>query len=463
MSTVLVVDDEASIRRTLREILEYEGLTVDEARNGIEALTKVQEHSYDVALLDIKMPRKDGLEVLEVIVEKWPELPVIMISGHADVRTAVEATKTGAFHFIEKPPDLHQLLVTIRSALERGRLVTENRRMRQTITERREDELTPILGNSPAMGRIKALIERVAPTEARVLVTGEAGTGKELVAKWVHHLSRRKRGPLVAVNCAAIPAELIESELFGHEKGSFTGAIKQRIGKFEQAHKGTLFLDEVGDMSLPAQAKVLRALQESSISRVGGDRPIAVDVRIVAATNKDLRECIEEGAFREDLYHRLSVILAQLPPVRERIDDLPLLLDHFLARLARRNGLPPKTVAPDAMKRLINLPWRGNVREIHNVAERLLILGHPTQITLRDVENYVHAGTKPGETLHTLVRRHNKLADFKDLTEKIFLMQKLQDNDWNISRTAAGIGVQRSNLYSRIRRLGIERTKDSDS
>ena len=455
--SVLVVDDEASIRRTLREILEYEGLVVDEAQDGVEAIKKVRARSYDVALLDIKMPRKDGLEALAELVEKWPELPVIMISGHADVKTAVEATHTGAFHFIEKPPDLHHLLVTVRSALERGRLVLENRRMRQTIVERRENELTPILGNSPAIGRIKEIIKRVAPTEARVLITGEAGTGKELAAKWLHHLSPRRKGPLVAVNCAAIPAELIESELFGHEKGSFTGAIKQRIGKFEQAHRGTLFLDEVGDMSLSAQAKVLRALQENKVTRVGGDRAIKVDVRVVAATNKDLRQRIEEGAFREDLYHRLSVILAHLPPVRDRRGDLPVLLGHFLTNLAQRNGLPPKTVAPAAMRRLANLPWRGNVREIHNVAERLLILGHPTEITALDVENYVHAGVGHSDTLAGLMHRFDDLGEYRNMAEKLFLTQKLNDNDWNISRTAERIGIQRSNLYSRIRRLDIQR------
>ena len=454
---MLVVDDEASIRRALREILEYEGLAVDEAKDGVEAIAKVRARSYDVALLDIKMPRKDGLEALAELAEHYPELPVVMISGHADIKTAVEATHAGAFHFIEKPLDLHQLLVTIRSALERGRLVLENRRMRQTISERHANELTPILGQSPAIDRIKTIIERVAPTEARVLITGEAGTGKELVAQWIHHLSPRCKGPLVAVNCAAIPAELIESELFGHEKGSFTGAIKQRIGKFEQAHKGTLFLDEVGDMSLSAQAKVLRALQENTITRVGGDRSIQVDVRVVAATNKELRQCIEEGNFREDLYHRLSVILAHLPPVRERRGDLPVLLGHFLARLARRSGMQPKSVAPDAMNRLASLPWRGNVREILNVAERLLILGHPTEITLSDIERYVHAGARARDTLEGLVHQYEDLGAFRDMAEKLFLTRKLHENDWNISRTAVRIGVQRSNLYTRIRRLGIER------
>ncbi len=458
---VLVVDDEASIRRTLREILEYEGLTVDEAANGAQALRKAGATSYDVVLLDIKMPRKDGMEVLAELAEVRPELPVIMISGHADIKTAVEATHAGAFHFIEKPPDLNQLLVTIRSALERGRLVLENRRMRQTIAERRENELSPILGKSPAIRRIKEIIARVAPTEARVLVTGEAGTGKELVAQWIHHLSPRRDEALVAVNCAAIPAELIESELFGHEKGSFTGAIKQRVGKFEQAHRGTLFLDEIGDMSLSAQAKVLRSLQESNITRVGGDRAIAVDVRVVAATNKDLRQCIEEGTFREDLYHRLSVILAHLPPLRERRGDLSLLLNHFLEHLAQRNGLHQKSVAPDAMERLTNLQWRGNVREVHNVAERLLILGHPAEITLSDVERYVHSGNEPGDALGALICQYDDIGDFRDTAEKLFLTQKLHENDWNISRTATRIGVQRSNLYSRIRRLNIERDNDA--
>ena len=454
---ILVVDDEASIRRTLREILEYEGLKVDEARDGVEALKKVRERSYDAALLDIKMPRKDGLEALAELVEGWPELPVIMISGHADVRTAVEATHAGAFHFIEKPPDLHQLLVTIRSALERGRLVLENRRMRQAITERRQSELTPIMGESPAIARVKEIINTVAPTEARVLITGEAGTGKELVASWIHHLSPRSKGQLVAVNCAAIPSELIESELFGHEKGSFTGAIKQRIGKFEQAHRGTLFLDEVGDMSLPAQAKVLRALQENKISRVGGDRTINVDVRVVAATNKDLRQSIEDGDFREDLYHRLSVILIHLPPVRERLGDFPILINHFISTLARRNGLPSKSIVPDAMDVLAGLPWPGNVREIHNVAERLLILGHPESITLSDVNNFVHAGSGPRGNLDEIVQEMDNLGEFRDTTERLFLTAKLNQHDWNVSRTAEHIGIQRSNLYARIRRLGIER------
>ncbi|RMF62549.1 MAG: sigma-54-dependent Fis family transcriptional regulator, partial [Bacteroidetes bacterium] len=391
-STILVVDDEASIRRTLREILEYEGFAVEDAEHGEEALAKLRAQRYDLVLLDVKMPRMDGLEVLAVMAEEMPEVPVVMISGHGTIETAVEATKLGAFDFIEKPPDLNRLLVTIRNALDRGHLVEENRRMRQAIVEKHGTERTPILGDSPAIRRIKETIERVAPTEARVLITGEPGTGKELVAKWIHYLSPRRDGPMVEVNCAAIPSELIESELFGHEKGSFTGATKQRIGKFELAHGGTLFLDEIGDMSLAAQAKVLRALQENKITRVGGDRAIPVDVRVVAATNKDLLKQIEENAFREDLYHRLSVILIHVPPLRERREDIPVIARHFAAELARRNGLGEKTFTEEALERLKQYEWRGNVRELHNVVERLLILSEGPTVKASDVERYVTPG-----------------------------------------------------------------------
>ena len=456
-STVLVVDDEASIRRTLREILEYEDLGVEEAEDGEEALQKLREGRYDVVLLDIKMPRRDGLEVLEVLSDEMPEVPVVMISGHADIKTAVDATKMGAFDFIEKPPDLNRLLVTVRNALDRGQLATENRRMRQTIVEHHEGELTPILGTSPAITRIKGTIDRVAPTEARVLITGEPGTGKELVAKWIHHGSHRTEGPLVEVNCAAIPSELIESELFGHEKGSFTGATKQRVGKFEQAHQGTLFLDEIGDMSLSAQAKVLRALQENKISRVGGDRAIPVDVRVIAATNKDLLKEIEAGNFREDLYHRLSVILIHLPPMRERREDLPLIMNHFAERLARRNGLPAKQFAPDALERLKTFEWRGNVRELHNVVERLLILSEGEGITLAEVERYVQPGGAPTNPVGGLIHQYTDFSDFRDMAEKIFIEHKLRENEWNISRTAEAIGIQRSHLYNKMNKYDIQR------
>jgi two-component system nitrogen regulation response regulator NtrX len=433
-------------------------ILVAEAEDGEEALARVREERYDLVLLDIKMPKRDGMEVLHVLADEQPELPVVMISGHGTIETAVEATKLGAFDFIEKPPDLNRLLLTIRNALDRGQIVEENRRMRQAIVEHHEGDLTPILGTSAAISGIKETIQRVAPTEARVLITGEAGTGKELVAKWIHHLSPRKDGPLVEVNCAAIPGELIESELFGHEKGSFTGATKQRIGKFEQAHGGTLFLDEIGDMSLSAQAKVLRALQENRISRVGGDRSIPVDVRVVAATNKDLLERIEEHEFREDLYHRLSVILVHVPPLRQRADDIPLIAQHFCERLARRNGLPAKTFMDEALARLKQFEWRGNVRELHNVVERLLILSESDAVTVRDVDRYVRAAEGGGgSNVQGLLDQHEQFSDFRDSAEKLFILRKLDQYEWNISRTAEAIGIQRSHLYNKMNKYGIER------
>ena len=455
--TILVVDDEASIRRTLREILEYEEYTVAEAEHGDEALDKIRASRYDLVLLDVKMPRRDGLEVLGVVSQEMPDVPVVMISGHGNIETAVEATKLGAFDFIEKPPDLNRLLVTIRNALDRGQLETENRRMRQTIAEKHEGELTPILGDSTPIMRIKETIARVAPTEARVLITGEAGTGKELVAKWIHHHSNRKDGPIVEVNCAAIPSELIESELFGHEKGSFTGATKQRIGKFEQAHGGTLFLDEIGDMSLSAQAKVLRALQESKIFRVGGDRALPVDVRVIAATNKDLRKQIDENQFREDLYHRLSVILIHVPPLRERREDIPIITHHFVERLARRNGLTSKAFANDALDMLKRYEWRGNVRELHNVVERLLILSEDDTVRVRDVERYVQPGGASGNPIEGLIDQYEQFSEFRDSAEKLFIEQKLMLYDWNISRTAEAIGIQRSHLYNKMNKYDISR------
>ena len=455
--TILVVDDEASIRRTLREILEYEDYEVDEAEDGVAALAKLRSQEYDLVLLDVKMPKKDGLEVLGEISKELPEVPFVMISGHGTVETAVEATKLGAYDFIEKPPDLNRLLLTCRNALDRGQLEVENRRMRQVLVEHTESDVTPILGSSPAISRIKDTIARVAPAEARVLITGEAGTGKELVAKWVHLQSNRREGPMVEVNCAAIPSELIESELFGHEKGAFTGATKQRTGKFEQANGGTLFLDEIGDMSLSAQAKVLRALQENKITRVGGDRSIAVDVRVVAATNKNLLELIEEGEFREDLYHRLSVILIHVPPLRERRQDVPIITQHFAERLARRNGLQPKPFQEDALEAMKALEWRGNVRELHNVVERLLILSEGDAVTRRDVEQYVRFGGAPANPVANLIEQYDQFADFRDMAEKLFIETKLQAFEWNISRTAESIGIQRSHLYNKINKYDIQR------
>ena len=460
MPTILIADDEPSIRRTLRDILEYEGYEVEEAVDGDDAYEKASSGQHDLVLLDIKMPKRDGLDVLEALGADEAGVPVIMISGHGTVETAVEATKLGATDFIEKPPDLNRLLVSVRGALERGTLRTENRRMRQTIVDAEQSDLTPIVGESAPIDRIKATIERVAPTEARVLITGEPGTGKELVARWIHHHSHRADGPLVEVNCAAIPSELIESELFGHEKGSFTGATKQRIGKFEQADGGTLFLDEIGDMSPDAQAKVLRALQESRISRVGGDRSIEVDVRVVAATNKDLLEEVGESRFREDLYHRISVILIHVPPLRERKGDIPLIADFILGHVARRNGVPPKAFTEAALDRLQRYEWRGNVRELNNVVERLLILSEGDEITENDVELYVRPGGAAQDPIAGLLNQYDQFTDFRDMAEKLFIERKLDEFGWNVSQTAEAIGIQRSHLYNKLNKYGIERDEE---
>uniref|UniRef100_UPI004047099C sigma-54-dependent transcriptional regulator n=1 Tax=Algoriphagus sp. TaxID=1872435 RepID=UPI004047099C len=382
MAKILLIDDERFIRSSLREILEYENYEVVEAQDGAEGLQKIREEEFDLVLCDIKMPILDGLDVLEQVkqLERVPQF--IMISAHGTIETAVEATKKGAFDFIPKPPDLNRLLLTVRNALEKKHLVTETKVLKKKLSKK----LT-MVGESPAIQTVKATIEKVAPTEARVLITGQNGTGKELVAHWIHEKSKRQEMPYVAVNCAAIPSELIESELFGHEKGSFTSAHKQRLGKFEQADGGTLFLDEIGDMSLAAQSKVLRALQENLITRVGSDKDIKVDVRVIAATNKDLKKEIEEGKFREDLYHRLSVILIQVPPLKDRKDDIPLLLNKFLEDIAQENGSLPKKITPEAITYLKELPWTGNIRELRNVVERLVILGEPT-IGVEDVKKY---------------------------------------------------------------------------
>lgn len=382
MAKILLIDDERFIRTTLREILEYENYEVFEAQDGSEGLQKIRDEEFDLVLCDVKMPILDGLDVLEQVkqLDRVPQF--IMISAHGTIETAVEATKKGAFDFIPKPPDLNRLLLTVRNALEKKHLVTETKVLKKKLSKK----LT-MVGESPAIQNVKATIEKVAPTEARVLITGQNGTGKELVAHWIHEKSKRQEKPYVAVNCAAIPSELIESELFGHEKGSFTSAHKQRLGKFEQADGGTLFLDEIGDMSLTAQSKVLRALQENLITRVGSDKDIKVDVRVIAATNKDLKKEIEEGKFREDLYHRLSVILIQVPPLKDRKDDIPLLLNKFLEDIAQENGSLPKKITEEAITYLKGLPWTGNIRELRNVVERLVILGEPT-IGVEDVKKY---------------------------------------------------------------------------
>jgi two-component system, NtrC family, nitrogen regulation response regulator NtrX len=382
MATILIIDDEKSIRNTLQEVLEYEHHKVDLATNGTEGLEFFNNNTYDVVLCDIKMPGMDGIEVLEKMHERTHDVPIIMISGHGNIDTAVESIKKGAYDFIEKPLDLNRLLVTMRNATERNELVTETK-----VLKRRISRTYDIVGESEAIIKVKEMIERVAITDARVLITGDNGTGKELVARWLHEKSERASLPFVEVNCAAIPSELIESELFGHEKGAFTSAIKQRKGKFEQAHGGTIFLDEVGDMSLSAQAKVLRALQEHKISRVGSDKDIEVDVRVIAATNKNLKDEISQKNFREDLYHRLSVIIIHVPSLNERIDDIPMLADYFNEQIASEYGRPKMTILPDAIAELQKITWTGNIREFRNVLERLIILCDK-EITGKDVIDY---------------------------------------------------------------------------
>jgi two-component system, NtrC family, nitrogen regulation response regulator NtrX len=383
MSNILIIDDEKAIRKTLSEILSYEGYKIDEAGDGEEGLKKLKEKEFDVVLCDIKMPKVDGIEFLEKSREINADTPIIMISGHGTIETAVEAVKKGAYDYISKPPDLNRLLITIRNAMDKNQLVAETK-----VLKRRVSKVQEMIGESEPIRRIKETIEKVAPTEARILITGENGVGKELVARWVHEKSPRAGGPLVEVNCAAIPSELIESELFGHEKGSFTSAIKQRIGKFEQANGGTLFLDEIGDMSANAQSKVLRALQEGKITRVGGDKDINVDVRVIAATNKDLLKEVEEKNFRLDLYHRLSVIIIHVPSLNDRKDDIPLLVDTFLTDVCADYGIAKKAIDKEAITALKQHNWSGNIRELRNVVERLIILSGKS-ITAADVETYV--------------------------------------------------------------------------
>ncbi|MEZ5014054.1 MAG: sigma-54 dependent transcriptional regulator [Chitinophagales bacterium] len=450
MANILLVDDEKSIRKTLKEILEYEGYNVDEAGDGSEGYRMIQDGDYDIVLCDIKMPKMDGMEVLEKATQSNPDVPFIMISGHGTLETAVEAVKKGAFDYVAKPPDLNRLLITIRNALDKSNLITETKVLKRRVTKTRE-----IIGESPAIQKIKETIDRVAPTDARVLITGDNGTGKELVARWIHERSNRANGPLVEVNCAAIPGELIESELFGHEKGAFTSAIKQRIGKFEQATGGTLFLDEIGDMSLSAQAKVLRALQENKITRVGGDKEIPVDVRVVAATNKDLLKEVEANNFRIDLYHRISVILIHVPSLNERTDDIPLLAERFVKEICEDYGINKKVITPKAMLEMQNIQFTGNIRELRNVIERLVILSDQ-KITEEDVINYAQS-PKSGGSPKDLYERFEKFQDFKDYIEKEFILHRLNKNSWNVSKTAEELDIQRSHLYNKIEKYNLKR------
>ncbi len=457
MAKILIIDDERAIRSTLREILEYEDYEVEDIDNGVDGIALIDKNDYDLVLCDIKMNRMDGMEVLSEGLALKPDLPFIMISGHGTVETAVEASKKGAFDFISKPPDLNRLLITVRNALDRGSLVSEAK-----VLKRRVSKVRDILGNSQPIEKIKETIERVAPTDARVLITGANGSGKELVARWLHEKSNRSSAPLIEVNCAAIPSELIESELFGHEKGSFTSAVKQRIGKFESAHGGTLFLDEIGDMSLSAQAKVLRALQENKITRVGGEKEIEVNVRVVAATNKDLLKEIEAGTFRMDLYHRLSVILIHVPPLLERKDDIPLLAQSFLEEICSDYGMPVKRISEGGLEALKAQPWTGNIRELRNMIERLIILSDKT-ITETDVKAFANpsapasitnaASTAP----QTDFDQFANFQEYKDYAEREYIKFKLEKNNWNVSKTADDIDIQRSHLYSKIEKYGLKR------
>ncbi len=422
MARILITDDEGSIRKTLREILEFEKYDVDEAADGLECLVKLKKSKYDVIVMDIKMPKMDGMEALERVQLLVPDTPVVMISGHASIDTAVDAVKKGAFDFISKPPDLNRLLITIRNAIDKSALVSETKVLKRRVSKFKTQE---IIGGSNAISKIKTTIDRVAPTEARVLITGQNGTGKELVARWVHEKSPRSKHPIVEVNCAAIPSELIESELFGHEKGSFTGAYKQKIGKFEQANGGTIFLDEIGDMSLSAQAKVLRALQENKITRVGGDKEIRVDVRVVAATNKDLRREIEAGNFREDLYHRLAVIIIEVPPLNQRRDDIPSLVEHFNKTICNEYGVSPKKIEAAALDALKQVNWSGNIRELRNVVERLIILSQGS-ITKDDVMSFVvPTSAENSHKLREIFDKFNSIDELHQFIEKEFNSYKM--------------------------------------
>ena len=454
---VLIIDDEEAIRQSLQMMFEYEGYDCLQAAGGAAGLKIIDSYQPDLIFLDIKMPQMDGLEVLKEIKAKEGAPPVVILSGHGTVKTAVEATKLGAFDFIEKPPDSDRILLVARNALSQRKLVEENRRLKLSFDERYRME-----GESPALQKVQEAIRRAAPTNATVLITGESGAGKELVARAIHRNSNRRDETFVQVNCAAIPEELIESELFGHEKGSFTGATEKQIGKFELAHKGTIFLDEVGDMSLRTQAKVLRVLQEGEVERIGSQKTITVDVRVIAATNKDLEAAIAKGDFREDLFFRLSVIPIAVPPLRERAEDIPVLVRHFVKQFAADNNLRPKTFTPAAVEALKRHAWRGNARELKNTVERLLIMTEGDEIRpehLADVLRRAPAPAADGAAAPA-PEAPGSLQDFKATAERAFIVQKLRESRWNISATAAAIGTPRSNLYKKLEQYQITQEKD---
>jgi two-component system nitrogen regulation response regulator NtrX len=448
---VLVVDDEQGIRGALGQLLEFEGYDVRTAPTAVDGIVEFERWKPHLVFLDVKMGGIDGIEALKRMKGIDPSATVVMISGHATIQTAVEATQLGAYDILEKPLDTDRILVTLRNALQHLDLHEENTRLKQTIESRYE-----IVGRSYAVRSLIDKIDKVAKTPARVLVSGENGTGKELVARAIHRQSLRASGPFVEVNCAAIPSELIESELFGHMKGSFTGAVADRAGKFEQANGGTLFLDEVGDMSAAAQAKVLRVLQDNVVTRIGGSKPTEVDVRVLAATNKNLEEEISVGRFREDLFYRLNVVPLHVPPLRERREDIPLLVAHFVAQLTEREGMPPRAITPDAVTRLQALDWPGNVRELKNTIERLLILSPSPRITSDDVDRLVGRRGPDQVGLGSLLECKT-FEEFKHAAERAFLLAKLREFDWNVSETARVLDMPRSNLYKKIERYRLTR------
>src|SRR5438874_1913494 len=459
-SRILVVDDEAAIRDSLRMTLEYEGYEFVGAATGQEGLALVERESPDLVLLDVKMPGVDGLEGLDRLRAMNEALPVVVISGHGTISTAVEATKKGAFDFIEKPFASERVLVSLRNALDQGRLRDENRSLKRAVEVRHQ-----MIGDSSGLKQVMAAVGRAAPTNATVLIQGESGVGKELVARTIHRNSLRARERFVQVNCAAIPEELIESELFGHEKGSFTGATEKQIGKFEQADRGTIFLDEVGDMSAKTQAKVLRVLQEGEVERIGSARTIKVDVRVIAATNKNLEEEIEKGHFREDLYFRLAVIPIYVPPLRERPEDIALLVKHFMDHISRESNMRPKRLAPAALEALQRYRWKGNIRELRNTVERLIIMTGGDSIDVADLPDSLRspsaagsAAAKPGGDGEP--PRAGTLREFKDMSERAYLVQKLRENGWNISKTAEVIDTPRSNLYKKLEQYQISQETD---
>jgi two-component system, NtrC family, nitrogen regulation response regulator NtrX len=451
MSSILIIDDEKEICESIKMILDYEDYNVDYSTSTAEGIEKLFANKFSCLLLDIQMPEMNGFEVLKKVKENNSATPVVIISAHGSIENAIKATKLGAFDFIEKPIDRDKLLISVRNAAEQYKLLNENSEIKQSLQGDNK-----ILGNSKAIQSILELIERVAPIDTRILITGENGTGKELVARALHYKSARKDKAFIEVNCAAIPNELIESELFGHEKGSFTGAFQQRIGKFELANKGTIFLDEIGDMSLQAQAKVLRAIEDSKIERVGGTKKIEVDVRILAATNKNLPEEIGKGNFREDLFHRLNVIPVQIPPLRERIEDIPILVNHFASDITAKHKKPSVKFTEDALKFLQSLSWSGNIRELRNAVERIIILTDKKELTVKDIE-ILSPGSK--SSMGDIIDTSNSFQEFKDKAEKAFIIKQLKANDWNISKTADVLEIQRSHLYNKMKKFGIEKAE----